>query len=112
MHGKVKEQAEIDSEKEIIETSTVQVMGKNRYGNIVKEELQEELNKNLGDGITDVLDGDDKEYIVKFNKSERYYSVNSNGDIEYIEAIVGENTLTIQCINSYCIKKTIFKKSS
>ena len=32
--GKSKEQAEIDSEKEIIETSTVEAMGKNKYGNI------------------------------------------------------------------------------
>ena len=84
MHGKAKEQAEIDEEKEIVEMATIQTMGKNKYGNIVKEELQAELNKNLGNGVTDVLYGDDEDYIVKFNQSKRYYSVNSNGDIEYI----------------------------
>ncbi len=100
MHGKAKEQAEIDEEKEIVEMATIQTMGKNKYGNIVKEELQAELNKNLGNGVTDVLYGDDEDYIVKFNQSKRYYSVNSNGDIEYIESTVEKNILTIQCVNS------------
>lgn len=100
MHGKAKESAEIDSEKETVEIATIQAMGKNKYGNIVKNELQAELNKSLGNGITEVLDGDDEEYIVKFNQSKRYYSVNSNGDIEYIEVTNGEKILTIQCIDS------------
>ena len=100
MHGKAKEQAEIDEEKEIVEMATIQTMGKNKYGNIVKEELQAELNKNLGNGVTDVLYGDDEDYIVKFNQSKRYYSVNSNGDIEYIESTVEKNILTMQCVNS------------
>ena len=57
MHGKAKESEEIDSEKETVEIATIQAMGKNKYGNIVKNELQAELNKSLGDGITEVLDG-------------------------------------------------------
>lgn len=39
MHGKAKESAEIDSEKETLEIATIQAMGKNKYGNIVKNEL-------------------------------------------------------------------------
>ena len=52
--GNAKESTEIDSEKEAVETATVEAMNKNKYGNIVKSELQEELNKDLGNGITDV----------------------------------------------------------
>lgn len=98
--GRSKESAEIDSEKEAVETATVQAMGKNKYGNVVKDELQEELNKDLGNGITDVLDGENEEYIVKFIKSERYYTVTTNGDVEYIKVTNGEKTLTVQCIDS------------
>lgn len=98
--GNAKESAEIDSEKEAVETATVEVMGKNKYGNVVKSELQEELNKDLGNGITDVLDGDNDEYIVKFIQSERYYTVNTNGDVEYIQVTNGEKILTVQCVDS------------
>ena len=98
--GRSKENAEIDSEKEAVETATVQAMGKNKYGNVVKDELQEELNKDLGNGITDVLDGENEEYIVKFIKSERYYTVNANGDVEYIKVTNGEKVLTVQCVDS------------
>ena len=98
--GKAKESAEIDSEKEAVETATVEAMGKNKYGNVVRSELQEELNKDLGDGITSVLDGDNEEYIVKFIQSERYYTVNANGDVEYIKVTNGEKILTVQCVDS------------
>lgn len=98
--GNAKESAEIDSEREAVETATVEAMGKNKYGNVVKSELQEELNKDLGNGITDVLDGDNDEYIVKFIQSERYYTVNTNGDVEYIQVTNGEKILTVQCVDS------------
>ena len=98
--GNAKESTEIDSEKEAVETATVEAMDKNKYGNIVKSELQEELNKDLGNGITDVLDGDNDEYIVKFIQSERYYTVNTNGDVEYIQVTNGEKILTVQCVDS------------
>ena len=95
-----KESTEVDSEKETVETATVQAMENNKYGNVVKDELQRELNKNLGKGITDVLDGDNDEYIVKFIQSERYYTVDANGDVEYIEVTNGEKILTVQCVDS------------
>ena len=98
--GKAKESAEIDSEKEAVETATVEAMGKNKYGNVVKSELQEELNKDLGEGITSVSDGDNEEYIVKFIQSERYYTINANGDVEYIKVTNGEKVLTVQCVDS------------
>ena len=36
MHGKAKEDTEIENEKEIVKTSTVHAVGKNKYGNIEK----------------------------------------------------------------------------
>ena len=90
MHGKAKEQAEIDSEKEIIETSTVQAMGKNKYGNVIQSELEEKLNNNTGNDKTEVIDNGDT-LVVKFIDSGRYYEVDSNGNVsEPIEIIVDE----------------------
>ena len=47
MHGKAKEQAEIDSEKEILETSVIQAMGKNKYGNLEENERKEKFFGNI-----------------------------------------------------------------
>lgn len=88
MHGKAKEQAEIDSEKEIIETSTVQAMGKNKYGDITTEGLQNELQ---GEATVEKIR---KKIVVTFNDSQRMYYVNDNGNVfeyEYVELPVMEN---------------------
>ena len=45
-----KERTEIDNEREIVEQATVQAMGKNKRGNIVRNELQDELDKITGEG--------------------------------------------------------------
>ena len=78
--GKSKEQAEIDSEKEIIETSTVEAMGKNKYGNITQNELQEQLDKITDSGKTEVSDNGE-EFEVVFVESNRYYTVDKDGNI-------------------------------
>ena len=80
MHGKAKEQAEIDEEKEILETSTIQAMGKNKYGDIIRSELEEKLNDNAGEGKTEVMDNGDT-LVVKFIERNRYYEVDSNGNV-------------------------------
>ena len=90
MHGKAKEQAEIDGEKEIVETATIQAMGKNKYGNITQNELEEKLNSNAGDGKTEVID-DGENFVVKFIESNRYYKVDNDGNVEYFEVIVDEH---------------------
>ena len=84
MHGNAKEQAEIDSEKEIIEISAVQAMGKNKYGNITQVELQDNLNTNAGEGKSEVIENGD-DLVVKFIESNRYYKVDGEGNIEKIE---------------------------
>lgn len=63
---KAKEQSEIDGEREVLETSVVQAMGKNKYGNVTQSELKERLNNNVGDGKTEVIDDGDT-LVVNFD---------------------------------------------
>ena len=79
--GQAKEETEIANEKEIVEKATVQAMGNNKYGNIVENELQSELDKETGEGKTETTDiGDEIE--VLFKESKRYYLVDKNGNVE------------------------------
>ena len=104
--GKAKEQAEIDGEKEIVETSTIQAMGKNKYGDVIQNDLEEKLNSNAGDGKTEVIDNGDT-LVVKFIDSERYYEVDSDGNVEYYEVIVDEHPGNIKVgINGEELKGT------
>lgn len=80
-----KERTEIDNEIEVVEIATVQAMGKNKRGNIVKNELQEELDKITGEGKTIVTeDTEEGGYFVKFVDSGRIYKVSIDGDVEYL----------------------------
>ena len=80
-----KERTEIDNEREIVEQATVQAMGKNKRGNIVRDELQEELDKITGEGETIVTaDTEEGGYFVKFLKSGRIYKVSIDGEVTYL----------------------------
>ena len=79
--GKAKEEAEIANEKEIIEKATVQAMGNNKYGNIEEDELQNELNKETGEGKTEATDIGE-EFEVVFIESNRYYTIDKDGNVE------------------------------
>ena len=79
--GQAKEETEIANEKEILEKATVQVMGNNKYGNIEKNELQEQLDKETEMGKTKVESVED-EFEVLFNESNRYYRVDKQGNVE------------------------------
>ena len=82
--GKAKEEAEIANEKEIVEKATVQAMGNNKYGNIEESELQGELDKETGEGETQVSIIR-KKRIVQFIDSQRMYRVDDNGNVfEYV----------------------------
>ena len=78
---RAKEETEIANEKEIIEKATVQAMENNKYGNIEESELQEQLNKETGEGKTEATDIG-KEFEVIFKESNRYYTVDKDGNIE------------------------------
>ena len=73
--GIAKEEAEIANEKEILEEATVSSMGKDKYGNLKQETLQEELSDN---DVEVTQSGNN--FICKF-PSEREYIVNQDGDI-------------------------------
>ena len=50
-------------------------------GNLEKNKLQEKLNVNAGNGITEVMDSGDA-LVIKFIKKNRYYEIDNNGNIE------------------------------
>ena len=66
-----KEETEISEEKELLGRATVQVAGKDVYGNIEEEVLQKELDKEAGEGKTEVTDvGEEFEVVFKEKKME------------------------------------------
>ena len=75
-----KEDTEIANEKEIVNRATISAMGNNKRGNIVKDELQDELDRITKVGDTEVEDTGE-EYNVVFVNTQRYYTVNKDGDI-------------------------------
>ena len=79
--GQAKEETEIANEKEIVEKATIQAMGNNKHGNIEESELQEQLDKETTEGKTQIADVGD-EFEVVFKKSNRYYTVDKDGNVE------------------------------
>ena len=80
-----KEKTEIANEREIVEEATVRAMGNNKRGNIVRDELQGELDKITGEGKTIVTtDTEEQGYFIKFVDSGRIYKVGIDGDVEYL----------------------------
>ena len=75
-----KEETEIANEKEIVDRATINAMGNNKRGNILKDELQNELDRITKVGDTEVEDTG-KEFNVVFVNTQRYYTVNKDGDI-------------------------------
>ena len=75
-----KEETEIANEKEIVDRATINAMGNNKRGNIVREELQDELDRITKVGDTEVEDNGE-EFNVVFTQTQRYYTVNKDGDI-------------------------------
>ena len=83
--NEAKEKTEIANEKEVVDRAVVQAMGKNKRGNLVRSELQDELDKITGEGETEVtIDEVDYGYFVKFLESGRIYKVSRDGEVEYL----------------------------
>ena len=77
---KAKENTEISNEKEVVEKAVVQAMGNNKYGNIEKEELQKELDKETGKEKTEVSEVEEN-FKITFKDSNRFYFVDMIGNI-------------------------------
>ena len=98
--GEAKNASEIAEEKDIISISAIQAQSENKYGNLEENNFREALNANSKTGNkASIIAEDTGSFTVKF-ESNRYYEVNKNGNISYIENATGEKTLTIQCVNS------------
>ena len=80
MHGKAKEQAEIEKEQDILEKATIQAMGNNRYGNIEEDEIQSVLDKETGEGKTEISKTGE-EIEVAFTESDRHYTIDKDGNV-------------------------------
>ena len=79
--GDAKKQTDIEGEKEILQISVVSAMGKQKYGDVTKEKLDAELDKNIGNGnYSSNLVDDGIE--VTFSNSRRTYIVDSHGNVE------------------------------
>lgn len=75
-----KQQTEISDEKEVIEVAAVQAMGKNKYGELEKDEFQKALNNQTGRRKTEVTDCGEN-FEVYFEESKRYYEVDKDGNV-------------------------------
>ena len=85
-----KEETEISQEKEIIDISTIEAMGKNNRGNLEEEEFQNAIDKHTN-GKASVSDVGE-EFEVFFEESNRYYTVDKDGNIiDYVD-IVTDNS--------------------
>lgn len=75
-----REQTEIEDEKEIVETSVVEAVSINRYGNIEKSELEVYIQKNANERPTEVIE-DVGILYAHFKDTDRYYKVEDDGDV-------------------------------
>ena len=89
--GQAKEETEIANEREIVEKATVQAMGNNKYGNIVEDELQSELDKETGKGKTDATDIGEV-FEIAFIDSKRYYIVDKDGNVGEAQDIIEDKS--------------------
>ena len=85
-----KEETEIANEKEIIDISTVEAMGKNNRGNLEEEEFQNVIDKHTNEkaDVTDI----GEEFEVLFEESNRYYIVDKDGNISSYDNIVTDKS--------------------
>ena len=84
--GNAKTQTDVAQEKEIIDIAVVHAMGKSKYRDITKDNLDTELNKNSEIESTEQTN---KGIVVTF-KSNRAYLVNSDGDVSsYYDITIG-----------------------
>ena len=93
--GQAKDMTDIAGEKEILQTSALAAISKEKYGDLTKEKLDEELDKEPGRGnYSSVLA--DETIEVTFTNSGRTYFVNSDGNVEKMPEATGITNLTAE----------------
>lgn len=88
--GNAKENSEISEEKEKIEISAVQAIGKNKYGNLIEEELQEKLDENFN-GTAKLIEGMDY-FMILIEEKNRVHILDKNGNITATENLQIDKT--------------------
>ena len=78
--NKSKVQTEIGNEKEIVNLAATSARGIGKWGDILEDNLKEELNNLAGEGKTEVTNLGES-YEVLFVDSKRYYEIDKNGEI-------------------------------
>ena len=86
-----KEKTEIGNERERVELAAVAAAGKDKWGEITEENLEDELDTNIGSGKY-TLTTEDGNFIVTYNDSKRSYLVDADGNVEQTEIKLPEET--------------------
>ncbi len=98
--NKAKEKTKIENEKEIVQRATVNAIGKNKYGDLKQDELQNQLDKEA-EGETEATDVGN-EFEILFKESNRYYTVDKDGNISKEQTLTKiENAGDITKNNQY-----------
>ena len=84
-----KENTEIASEKEILDVSTINAMAKDRNGYVTKDNLDPELDSNIGKGKYESVEIDEG-IVVTFTESNRSYLVDTDGNVDEYEFVKDE----------------------
>ena len=82
--GKVKEDEKNLEEKKAISTAIILAMGDKTHGKLEKDNLKGKLDKVLGENTTKVYKDGDK-IVVEFTKTNSFYEIDDNKNIEKIE---------------------------
>ena len=85
-----KEQAEIDEEKGIVKRATTVSLIKSKGSKVEQDTLKKALDDETGEGKTEVSDVGDV-FEVAFVDSNRYYEVDSEGNISDVNEIIKDN---------------------
>lgn len=81
--AETKQATEISSEKEKIQLAVIQIAQDNKSLKIEVDKLNQNLINVFGKDET-ALKEDGNKYLVKIVKTQRYYSVDANGDVTFL----------------------------
>ena len=95
---KAREQTEIANEKELIGTASIQAINENKFGIILQENLQKQLDSEFREENKAKVYEEEEDFLVLVEN--RLYKVEKQGNVKYQHLSNGEKVLTIQCVNS------------
>ena len=104
--GNAKTQTDIAEEKEILQTSALSAMGKSKYGEVTKEKLDNELDKNIGSTNYSSESADDG-ISVTFTNSRRICIVDNDGNVTEYKPILATGIEVDKATDSVGVDDTI-----